>query len=66
MSPTVAQAPSLLVNVEEVCRLLSVSRTTLWRAISAGRFPRPLDKGALDQSSARWKRSTIEEFVSKL
>lgn len=61
-SVTVDKAPlrPLLLDATDVARLLSVSRSTLYRMIAAGHFPAgfPLNRG-----STRWRYETVEAWV---
>jgi len=49
----------LLVNASEVARMLSISKTTLWRLRASGRLPRPIRIGG----SIRWKMTEIRSWI---
>jgi prophage regulatory protein len=50
-----------LLREPAVLAVLSVSRTTLWRWIKEGRFPRPVK---LSTRVAAWPASVVRGFVS--
>ena len=53
-----------LITVKEVLQITGYkSRTTLWRRVRAGEFPKPI---ALSQHATRWKKQEIEEWISAL
>jgi len=49
----------LLVNANEVARLLSISSRTLWKLASAGRVPEPVRLGR----SVRWRAGELQAWV---
>jgi len=44
----------------EVCEMLQISRTTLYRLIKRGGFPKPIQ---LSRSTFRWRKSEIDQLV---
>lgn len=48
-----------LIKTKELCDVLAISRTTLWRWIRAGRIPQPKRIGA----SLYWRHCIIQEFM---
>lgn len=53
-----------LISAKEVLKLTGYkSRTTLWRRVRAGDFPKPI---ALSAHSTRWKQEEVESWISKL
>jgi predicted DNA-binding transcriptional regulator AlpA len=54
---------SLLLNVRQLSRLVSMSVTSTWRAVSAGRLPRPV---YISPKAPRWRRSEVEKVVADL
>lgn len=56
---------SKLLKVGEISEWLGVSRSTIYKWISEGRFPSPIKFGATDRSrvAARWEESTIEQWI---
>ena len=51
-----------LLKVKDVCSLLSVSKSTLYRLIDMGDFPKPSKLG----KSPRWQSAQVEEFFDSL
>jgi excisionase family DNA binding protein len=49
-----------LHSVREVCRMLKVSRSTLWRWVASGRFPPPL---RLSGQTRRWTWKQVADFL---
>ena len=54
---------SLLLDIRQLSRLLSPSRTTLWRMVAGQRLPQPI---YLSPKSPRWRRSEIEQHIARL
>lgn len=52
-----------LVSTKYVMNALGVSRTTLWRWVSSGSFPKPMNLGPM---RTVWQPCDIDEFVEKL
>ena len=52
-----------LLNRREVCYLLDIHPSTLWRLIKQGKFPSPLHVGA---QLRRWERSAVEAALEQL
>src|SRR4051794_30453846 len=48
-----------LLNAEEVAAMLGVSERTLWRLLSAGKFPKPVRFGR----STRWRLADVREWI---
>jgi len=51
---------SLLIDVNEVARLLACSARHVWRLADSGRMSRPVKLGAL----VRWPRKQIEAWIA--
>lgn len=49
----------VLLTADETAQLVAVSTRTLWRLLSAGKFPRPVRVGG----STRWRRAEVEKWV---
>lgn len=47
------------VRTQEVCEYLSLSKTTLWRLISNGDFPKPIKINKM----SFWDLESIETFM---
>lgn len=54
------ERPMLLQN-KDVCALLSISRSTLWRWVQNGTLPEPIRIGGC----TRWEREEVEKAVRK-
>jgi len=53
-----------LITAKEVLKLTGYkSRTTLWRRVRAGDFPKPV---ALSSHSTRWKKTEVEDWIEAL
>ena len=48
-----------LIPIAEVCRRVGMGRSTIYRRIKAGLFPRPLDLDAI----VRWKTSDVDAWI---
>jgi excisionase family DNA binding protein len=51
----------LLLRADEVARLLSVCRRSVWAWASGGRMPQPVKIGR----ASRWRRTELEAWVEK-
>lgn len=51
----------LLVTVQEVAEMLSMSPRQVWRLVSAGKLPQPKRQGSM----TRWRSSEIEEWAEQ-
>lgn len=51
-----------LLREKEVCKLISISRTTLWRWHNWGDFPRPIHLGA---NTVRWRSADVIKWLHK-
>lgn len=49
------------LTTSEVCRLMRISRTTLWRRVTDGRLPPPLDRGRENLFNAASIRRNLDE-----
>ncbi|MEL6827240.1 MAG: AlpA family phage regulatory protein [Pseudomonadota bacterium] len=53
-----------LITVKEVLKKTGYkSRTTLWRRVRAGNFPKPI---ALSPHATRWKEQEVEDWIAAL
>jgi excisionase family DNA binding protein len=55
---TVMEAP---LTLDDVCRLMGVSRVTIWAWTRDGRFPKPLRIG---KRRRYWSRETVQAFLT--
>ena len=51
----------LLLTVDDVARLLSVSTRTVWRLLSKGEFPEPVRLGKV----VRWRLAEIQFWIDR-
>ncbi len=58
--PSITPDDLQLLTVSQVCRLAAVTRSTLYRLMSAGNFPRPL---YVTPKTPRWRRATIRHWL---
>jgi predicted DNA-binding transcriptional regulator AlpA len=58
----VPQRPDIeeLVRIDDLVKLLKVSRTTLWRWVQGGYLQKPL---RLSANIVAWRRSTVADFL---
>lgn len=53
-----------LISAKEVLKLTGYkSRTTLWRRVKAGDFPKPI---ALSAHTTRWRQEDIDDWIDEL
>ena len=50
---------TLLIDANELANMLTISKRTVWRWLSAGRIPRP----AIDGHTKRWVKDEILAWV---
>jgi predicted DNA-binding transcriptional regulator AlpA len=60
---TAAADDDVLESPKEMCRCLGISRTTLWRLIRAGRFPRPVQ---ISPGRVGFSRNARRQYVAAL
>jgi len=58
-----ANPSAQLLRIDEVCALLRISRSTVYKRVSAGTFPPPVQLGV---RSVRWQRNSIEAWQADL
>jgi predicted DNA-binding transcriptional regulator AlpA len=51
----------LLINAEELARLLNTSERSIWRYVSAGDIPKPVRLG---RGTVRWRYEEIREWIA--
>jgi len=52
-----------LLTLKDVCTLVSLSRSTIYGLVKAGKFPAPLQ---VSRRSVRWRRIEVERWQSNL
>ena len=55
--------PNALIRLTDVCRLVGLSRSTIYRRVSDGTFPRPL---RVSERSVRWRMQHILDWSARL
>lgn len=57
-----------LIGMPELCNLLGVGRTTIYRMIDDGRLPQPAKMGGDDNKKARvvWRESVINKVLDDI
>lgn len=52
----------ILLTDRQVAAALSVSKSTVWRWVSEGRFPQPV---RLAGKCTRWRKADVAQFVNE-
>lgn len=52
--------PEFLIRISEVCQLIGVSRSTIYRMVEEGSFPKPLDLGPRFKA---WQKKTVVDWI---
>jgi prophage regulatory protein len=55
--------PNALLRLKDICRLVGLSRSTIYKRVSDGTFPRPL---RVSERSVRWRMQDILEWTAGL
>jgi excisionase family DNA binding protein len=55
-----------LVSMNEVCEILGVGRSTVYRMIDAGRLPEPASLGDKKKSRKVWRESVITKTLDDI
>jgi len=50
-----------LLNLEQVCEILSVKKSSIWAWIKNGKFPKPIKIG---ERNTRWIESEIKDYIN--
>lgn len=51
----------ILINAEELGRMMGVSERTLWRLLSGGKLPQPVRIGR----NTRWRLAEVTEWIER-
>ncbi len=51
----------VLINAEELARIMDISERTLWRLLSGGKVPQPVRSGR----NTRWRLAEVEEWIAR-
>ena len=54
--------PAQLLNIKEVCKIVSLSRPTIYRQVVAGKFPPPVKIGR----ASRWHTDQVVTWIEQL
>jgi prophage regulatory protein len=52
--------PECLIRIREVCLLVGVSRSTIYRMVDEGNFPKPLELGPRFKA---WQKKTVLNWI---
>lgn len=55
-----------LLTINDIIKIGIGGRTTIWKKVRDGQFPKPIKLGDAPSSPVRWKEADIEEYLSKL
>ena len=55
-----------LLTIEDVMELNLGKRTTLWKKVKTGEFPKPIKLGNSPSSPIRWKEEDIHNYINNL
>jgi prophage regulatory protein len=50
-----------IIRVNELCALVGLHRSTVWRAVAQGKFPKPV---VISTQSRGWRASDIEQWIA--
>lgn len=53
--------PECLIRIKEVCLMVGVSKTTIYRMVNNGEFPAPLDLGPRFKA---WQKKTVIDWIN--
>jgi prophage regulatory protein len=54
-----------LLTVDDITKLGLGSRTTIWRRVKEGNFPKPIRFGNAHSSPLRWRLEDIHKWINK-
>ena len=54
------------LKIEDIEALGLGKRTTIWRKVNKGEFPKPIKLGSAPSSPIRWDEEVIEDYLNKL
>ena len=55
-----------LLTIEDVIELNLGKRTTLWKKVKTGEFPKPIKLGNSPSRPIRWKEEDIHNYINNL
>ena len=63
MNQTAEQLTDFLLRRKEVERIAGISRSTIYRLVKSGKFPRPV---ILSTGSVRWRKNSVDLWMQSL
>ena len=60
MQERTEDAGRMLLTISELCRMLSLSESTVRRRVKAGELPQPVKIGC----AARWRKDAVDAFIA--
>lgn len=60
--PAPTPDPPRLIRFRELRTMIPLSRTSIWRHVAAGAFPKPL---RLSKNAVAWRRDEVETWVNE-
>ena len=65
MSPSTSPQVNRLLRLDEVCQLAGLRKTTVYKKIRSGQFPKQIQIGAPDakRGTARWHLAAVNAWI---
>lgn len=54
------------MKIEEIIEIGIGGRTTIWKKVKNGEFPKPIKLGGAPSSPIRWRSTDIDEYLRNL
>ena len=55
-----------LLRLDDVVKIGLGGRTTIWKKVKNGEFPKPIKLGTSPQSPLRWRQEDIDNYLDNL
>jgi len=55
-----------LLTIDDVIKIGIGGRTTIWKKVRDGKFPKPIKLGEAPSSPIRWRSTDVEEYLNNL
>jgi predicted DNA-binding transcriptional regulator AlpA len=55
-----------LLDIKDILALNLGGRTTIWKKVKDGSFPKPIKLGSSQQAPLRWRQKDIEIYLNNL
>ena len=52
--------------MDDVVKIGIGGRTTIWKKVKSGEFPKPIKLGSSPQAPLRWKEEDIQDYLTNL